>query len=269
MGTCARCGAELGVGRFCVNCGHRIGTPVPPGEDLLPWEPDGPTEHDDEPRDPRVHPLAWVAGAAVLVSLVLVLLSWLGEAGVGEGPAVDESTPTATARPSPTGSSAPAPKGRARDVARTATAQVPATAPDSRDLDGTVASYAAELMLDGRPDTAWRMPGDATGETLTFRLAQATELVRVGLVNGYAKQVEGVSWYPLNRRITTVEWVLDDGTTVRQDLAQDPAVQQLRIEPTTTSTVQLRILGVTGPGPGSLGRDYTAVSEVILVGRPG
>jgi hypothetical protein len=32
--TCARCGAELGVGRFCLNCGHLIGAPVPPGDDI-------------------------------------------------------------------------------------------------------------------------------------------------------------------------------------------------------------------------------------------
>ena len=27
--TCVRCGAELGVGRFCLNCGHPIGEPAP------------------------------------------------------------------------------------------------------------------------------------------------------------------------------------------------------------------------------------------------
>ncbi len=34
----------------------------------------------------------------------------------------------------------------------------------------------------------------------------------------------------------------------------------------TTRTVQLRIAGVTLPGAGALGRDYTAISEVVLSG---
>lgn len=269
MGTCARCGAELGAGRYCTNCGHRIGAPVPAGEELIPWSTQPqPTDEPDEPLDPRVRWFPWVAGAALLVVLVLVLLSWLGEADEGDPatPSTGEPTPTATA---PTESATPEPRGRARDVARHASVQVPATAPDTRDLDGTLASYAAAQMVDGDPTTAWRMPGDATGRTVTFRLARPTEVVRVGLVNGYAKQVAGVSWYPLNRRTTAVEWAFDDGTVVRQDLALTPALQRVRVGAVTTTTVRMTILGVTGPGPGSLGRDYTAISEVSLVGRPG
>lgn len=30
MTTCARCSAALGVGRFCTNCGHRVGAELPP-----------------------------------------------------------------------------------------------------------------------------------------------------------------------------------------------------------------------------------------------
>ena len=57
-----------------------------------------------------------------------------------------------------------------------------------------------------------------------------------------------VDWYPLNRRITSVEWVFDDGTTVGQDLREVRRMQGVRIDPVTTRTVQLRILGVTAPG---------------------
>ena len=45
---------------------------------------------------------------------------------------------------------------------------------------------------------------------------------RVGLVNGYAKQVAGVDWYPNNRRILAVTWGFDDGTTVEQTFAERP-----------------------------------------------
>jgi hypothetical protein len=43
-------------------------------------------------------------------------------------------------------------------------------------------------------------------------------------------------------------------------------MQSERIDPVTTRTVQLRILGVTAPGTGPLARDYTAISEVLLAG---
>lgn len=34
MTTCANCGAPLGVGRYCTNCGHRVGVPVTPAPGL-------------------------------------------------------------------------------------------------------------------------------------------------------------------------------------------------------------------------------------------
>ena len=77
-------------------------------------------------------------------------------------------------------------------------------------------------MLDATPATAWRTAGDATGATISFTLTKPSTIRRVGLINGYAKQVlsgsSRVDWYPNNRRITAVEWFFDDGTVVRQDL---------------------------------------------------
>ena len=43
---------------------------------------------------------------------------------------------------------------------------------------------------------------------------------------------------------------------------------QIDVPDLTTSTVTLRIDAVTLPGAGTLGRDYTAISEVELIGRP-
>ena len=127
-------------------------------------------------------------------------------------------------------------------------------------------------MLDAMPATAWRTVGDATGQTITFTLARASTIRRVGLINGYARKVPDgathVDWYPHNRRITTVEWAFDDGTVVRQDLNEKSKLQRLTIEPVATTSVQLRVLGVTAPGTGVLGRDYTAISEVLIAGSP-
>ena len=157
-----------------------------------------------------------------------------------------------------------------RDLARAATSEVPGTAPPTTDFDGNLVAYEASQMHDGNPSTTWRTAGDATGQTVTITLKEPGVIYRVGLVNGYAKQVVNgaglVDWYPLNRRITAVEWAFDDGTTVSQDLGEVRRMQAERIDPVTTRTVQLRILGVTAPGTGPLARDYTAISEVLLAG---
>lgn len=46
MTTCARCSAALGVGRFCTNCGHRVGADLPP-------EPTSADPTAAEPTTPR------------------------------------------------------------------------------------------------------------------------------------------------------------------------------------------------------------------------
>lgn len=260
MSTCARCGHELGVGRFCTNCGHPIGEPVPESE-VLPRLDDGPlpTQADDRP--------TWllpVVGAVLALLLVAALLTWLGreeDSGTSEGRATD---------PAPSAPAGGARERRPVNVAPTARVEAPAAAEATTDLDGTLVGYAASQLVDGTAETCWRVGGDASGATITFTLRRPTTLTRVGLVNGYAKRVPNgatlVDWYPLNRRVTAVEWVFDDGSTAAQDLREVRRMQVLRVEPVTTRTVQLRILGVTAPGPGPLGRDYTAISEVLLTG---
>lgn len=282
METCERCGAELGVGRFCLNCGHRVGAPVEDREAFLPWIHEEET-YDDHGADPSPTPTAaadtgtdepraawlpWLSGTVALVVLLLVLVSCLGDGDDGPGTAQDPTT--AESAPQEAESSAavqPEKKAKPVDVSPTTTVTAPVTAPPTRDLDGQLVAYAAGQMLDGQPSTAWRMPGDGTGATLTFTLAEPTEIVRVGLVNGYAKQVAGVDWYPNNRRITSVTWAIGDATH-EQSLAMRPRMQMTKVEPVTTRKVTLTIAGATPPGAGTLGRDYTAISEVRLIGRP-
>ncbi len=123
-------------------------------------------------------------------------------------------------------------------------------------------------MLDGQSDTAWRMAGDASGREIVFRLESPTAITSVGLINGYAKVDPGYDGYQANRRITSVEWVFDDGTTVAQDLADDLALQSTPVDGVVSATVTLRIVSVSGPAKGPSGRDYTAISEISLVGTP-
>jgi len=262
--TCARCGHELGIGRFCLNCGHPVGEPVPADEPRFDVRDDAPLPDLADPASPPW--FVWVIGAVVVVILFAVLASCLGG---DDEPTADDA---ATATVETTASEEEAPPARPVDLTSTLQVTAPPAAPATRDLDGQLVAYEPRRMLDATPATSWRTAGDATGETLTFTLTEPSTIRRVGLINGYAKQVPSgaslVDWYPNNRRITAVEWLFDDGTVVRQDLVEKPKLQRLTIDPVTTSTVQLRLLSVTPPGAGVLGRDYTAISDILIAGIP-
>ena len=344
--TCVRCGAELGVGRFCLNCGHPIGQPAPappvtiaeatapapaavveestglpvrapdptpvspvdppalspdfpagvPGEgatvtapvvptpqepewdpqlDLLPYEEVDELD-SDAPLSGRAW-IGWVVGAVLLLGLVVVLLQVFGTDG-DDGTATETTTSESSAPAPEEGSESPeetAPEtseepqgvGKRINLATGASFAVPGTAPPTTDLDGNLVAYEASQMHDGIPSTTWRMAGDASGQTITITLAQPGVVHRVGLINGYAKQVAGVDWYPNNRRILSVTWGFEDGTTLDQTFAERPAMQLLKVPPVQTGTVTLTIESVTPPGSGLLDRDYTAISEVSIIGQ--
>jgi hypothetical protein len=206
-------------------------------------------------------------GAVVVVVMFAVLASCLGG---DDDPAIEDTATKTVETSSPENEESP--PERPVDLTSTLKVTAPPAAPATTDLDGQLVAYEPRRMLDASPATSWRTAGDATGETITFTLPAPSTIRRVGLINGYAKQVPSgaslVDWYPHNRRITAVEWVFDDGTVVRQDLVEKPKLQRLTIEPITTSTVQLRLLSVTPPSAGVLGRDYTAISDVLIAGTP-
>ena len=335
-----RCGADLGVGRFCLNCGHRIGEPAPaapsapaeqpftttapaetapepvtlpvqaadpsavapvsapvtaevvpppsgtatgtaptpestwdPRQDLLPYEEVDELDEDPVPGHAWIY---WVLAAVVVVGLVFVLLRVFGtdddgttatDATTSESAAPADDGQDGTTEPEGEESEAPTGVGKRIDLARTATFEVPGTAPPTTDFDGNLVAYEAVQMHDGDPSTTWRIAGDATGQAVTVTLREAAVVSRVGLVNGYAKQVAGVDWYPNNRRILAVTWGFDDGTSIEQTFAERPTMQLLKVPPVETSTVTITITSVTPPGSGNLGRDYTAISEVAINGR--
>ena len=249
-----------------------------------------PDEHGDEgPGAP-----AWLAWAIVVLVMVLVAVGgvWLLMSGGDDtasdpapAPTVSEKiqanqSPTPRSTAPETSASAPsestsesAPAGDAIDVAGQATATAPRNAPPNVDAFGNSTTYVAGNMLDGSPSTCWRMAGDASGSELTFALAAPTTLTQVGLINGYAKTAliggRKLNWYAGNRRVLSVQWVFDDGTTLDQQLRSTKRMQTIGLEtPVSTSTVTLRLVSVSAPGTGRSARDYTAVSEVSLVGTP-
>jgi hypothetical protein len=334
------CGAELGVGRFCLNCGHPIGAPAParprlapapvPVEqqpiappvqaaDPTPVAPTSPPDVADEgPAQPPAEPLAessdaarpprsewdpreellpyeevdeidlpavrghawvyWIAGAALLVALVFLLLKVFesDDAAVDATAAVDGASSTESSQDAGAteeaaagqeAGSAPEGVGKRRELAGTATFDVPGTAPPTQDFDGSLVAYEASQMGDGDLSTAWRIAGDATGQKITMTLPETAVIHRLGIVNGYAKNVAGVAWYPNNRRILTVTWQFADGSAIEQTFAERPGLQTMQVPPVATRTLSITINAVTPPGGGDLGRDYTAISEVSIIGQ--
>ena len=218
----------------------------------------------------------------MLVVLAMVVGVWMLTRDDGSGDtAADQPTSDAPSASQPTESdppaeedptSPPAPAGNPTDLAADSTATGPKPLAPGQDLGGNPVSYPPANMLDDDLATAYRIPGDASGETVVFTLPEEAEISEVGLVNGYAKKDSGgsrtVDWYPLNRKILKVEWVFDDGTTVAQDLRAEPVLQTIAVDKVRTSTISLRILEVSPPGAGALSKNVTAISDVLLRGAP-
>lgn len=226
-----------------------------------------------------------VAGFAALVVVAVGLSAWYltrsdDDAVQTSAPAPSASSPTQSATstqtpsttPSPTPTPTPTPSATPTPTFPTgpvvpARATAPSTAPDSADAGGRTTSYAAANVLDGKPSTAWRSEGDATGETLVFTFDAPVRLTQVGLVNGFAKvdPYDGTDRYEQGRRITAVTWTFRTATgpvTVRQSLRDgDRRVQTTTVAPVEVTEVDLTIDRTTRPGAG--GRfDRTAISDV-------
>ncbi|WP_243060300.1 zinc ribbon domain-containing protein [Nocardioides sp. SR21] len=282
MKDCTNCGHELGVGRFCTNCGHPIdwgttdtaerptvSSPPPARFPLYADEP--------EPTTPDRRTGAWVTWLAVAVALTLVagLGFWLLTRGDGDGDATGAPATSESAGPSeePTAESSPTtdPVSEPGELASRSEVEVPATDPPGQDVSGNPVSFEGANLLDGAAETCWRMPGDGTGEEIVVTLPAETRLRSVGMINGYAKTAQDpqgreLDWYHGNRRILSAEWVFDDGSTLVQNFDDDPAMQSVDVDVTTT-TITIRLLDVSPPGNGPAGRNYTAVSELSFVGR--
>jgi hypothetical protein len=264
--------------------------PEPPPSDPTSYLDDQDLDDDYER---RMVP-AWLPWVLVALMLVLVAVGgiWLllspdDDDSATESPAAsvsaspetsDEPAPPSSSAAEEPSSSAPPPSetvpvGDPVDVAASATATAPTAAPPNEDAFGNRTTYVAANMLDGRADTCWRMAGDGTGVELTFQLAGPTTMTRVGMINGYAKNAvvggRNLDWYVGNRRVLSAQWVFDDGTTVDQPLGATKKMQTIDLGgPVTTSVVRLHLVAVSSPGTGRSARDYTAVSEVTLVGTP-
>jgi hypothetical protein len=155
--------------------------------------------------------------------------------------------------------------GPVNPLSVTATCQ----APPGVDAANNPVTYEPERTLDGRPDTAWRCEGSATGVRLVYELPMPMWITSVGLIPGYAKvdPTDGTDRFLDNYTVTAVEWQFDDGESHPQHIAVPRpalAVSELPEEIYATRVV-LEIMGTGNPGAE---RPFTAISDVAFTGYP-
>ncbi|PDW03289.1 NADase-type glycan-binding domain-containing protein [Candidatus Viridilinea mediisalina] len=140
-------------------------------------------------------------------------------------------------------------------------------APPSRDSAGNEVVYSADQTIDGRMDTAWRVPGDGQFASVTLTFSQAVQLSALGIVPGYAKvdPLSGEDRFLQNRRVSRVRLDFTGGISVEATLADRPELQTIEFDPVVTSHVTVVVLETTAPGAQD-GRDFTPISELVPVG---
>lgn len=130
---------------------------------------------------------------------------------------------------------------------------------------GAPVPYVPANLLDDDPATAWRCTHDGT-PAVTFQLPEDALVAEVGLVNGYAKDVDGTDRYPLYQRALLVRWTFADGTVITQELTDDTRdVQSVRIPVRAAGSVTLEVLKFSNPSVQSATFDAVALSDVVLL----
>lgn len=256
---------------------------APPAPPTVATPPPPPAETSDDDRDHERGSIGWlvamIVGVSAIIAVVVGLVMVLDgddERATDAGPAntvADEGANRGErgrgkgeeSEDAPDPSTETGPVGDATSLIRKL--KVPGTAPASTDAQtGEPVTFEAEHLNDDDETTCWRVAGDASGESVTLTFDEPVQVSEVGMVNGYAKSYPGYDGYSLNRRVLSVDWVFDDGTSVTQELGDDRAMQSLEVTPTWTKKITIEIVEVSPPGEGPLSKDYTAISELLIAG---
>lgn len=129
------------------------------------------------------------------------------------------------------------------------------TAPDGQDSSGARVSYDAANVVDGKLDTAWRVPGTGIGESITLTYNAPILVREIDIVPGYAEidLATGIDRFKENRRVRRVRIELGDETSLEAELADDAVLQRIQLpRPATTTFVRVVVLVTTEHGGAGL-----------------
>lgn len=254
--TCTRCDApHLPADPECPRCGLPFENPAPSDPTPSPYRT---TASSERP---------WILRGTAVVGVLVCAFLALNYLGLG----ADDSSASSWRPNDLPGAEIPGneepgngpPTGP--NLASTASITAARTADPAQDDAGAEVTYEAQHMIDGDLRTTWRAPGYYNGEDITITLPAPTQIQVVGLTNGYTKidEQSGADRYADGRKIQSVTWSFDNGTSVDQDLSKNNReIQYERIDPVQTQTIRLTINATTTPG--KFTDDYTAITEVFL-----
>jgi hypothetical protein len=142
-----------------------------------------------------------------------------------------------------------------------ATVEASRTAKDSRDSVGDPVSYSVENLADGDAETAWRTPGNGSGETITFTFSQPCRLSEMRVLDGYDKtdRVDSTDRWEQNRRVAELGVHAGEGHLIG---ALDPTSRSWQTIGVDEPSVELIRLEILSSRPAKTERDYTAISEI-------
>jgi serine/threonine protein kinase len=194
----------------------------------------------------------WIIAAAVVVALFAAVAS-LAVADRG-----------GRAGPSATGPS-PSRLGNPQLIREGVQVVASSTAPFGTDAAGNPVTYVPRNVVDGNVETAWRTHGNGHGVTLTLLFDGPVDIVRIGLIPGYAKTdpVTGVNRFEEDRIISRVRYLIPGLPSTTKEFRPSP-VPQFATVSATARRITLEILRTTGSG----GKNYTAISEIYVYGYP-
>jgi serine/threonine-protein kinase len=150
-------------------------------------------------------------------------------------------------------------------------ARASATSAPNIDSQGNPVSYDAANAIDGRRDTAWRVDGDGSGQSLQIEFASDVSIAKIGVIAGYDKvdPFDNTDRFAQNRVVQRVRLEFSDGTSQEATFAQQREMQFVQLpQPVRTRWVRLVIVNTYPPLQAEDTRDFTPVSEVVVQGAP-
>jgi serine/threonine protein kinase len=197
---------------------------------------------------PRGRRRVWITGAVAAAALVLAGATWVGVARNGNG-AGPSTSPTA-------------PPQLIREGVQTTASN---TAPASTDAAGNIVTYQPSNVIDGDIETAWRTPGDGTGESITLIFDNPVDVAKIGLIPGYAKTdpQTGANRFLQERIVEEVRYLIPGVPPITQTFRPKAEPQFVDVN-ATTSRIKVVIAATSRPR----GLDDTAISEIYVYGYP-
>ncbi len=164
--------------------------------------------------------------------------------------------------PSATVPSLHVPKSRIRVSANT-------FAPPSVNACNEQTTFEPANALDGRFDTAWRVPGNGIDSYIQLDFDTPVQIDRLYIVPGYAKTdpCDSTNRFLQNRRVRRVMLTFENSEPVIANLKDEPSLQAITFPTVTTRWVRVTITSTTDFNGTNNGRDFTPISEIDVDAR--